>query len=103
MLYLLYPRPYLPEVKNAAETFAVNEDVLFGLIRTESYFDKTIASRAGATGLAQLMDATANDIAKKLKKAEKTILNQRASIYSKLDIHDRYELMETAKILGLVF
>ncbi|MBO4437831.1 MAG: lytic transglycosylase domain-containing protein [Spirochaetaceae bacterium] len=67
VLYLLYPRPYLSEVKNAAETFGVNEDVLFGLIRTESYFDKTIASRAGATGLAQLMDATANDIAKKLK------------------------------------
>lgn len=66
-LYLLYPRPYLAEVKNAAETFAVNEDVLFGLIRTESYFDKTIASRAGATGLAQLMDSTASDIAKKLK------------------------------------
>lgn len=66
-LYLLYPRPYLPEVKNAAETFSVNEDVLFGLIRTESYFDKTIASRAGATGLAQLMDSTASDIAKKLK------------------------------------
>ena len=44
-----------------------------------------------------------SDIAKILKKAEKTILNQRASIYSKLDIHDRYELMETAKLLGLVF
>ncbi len=67
VLNLLYPRPYLSEVQNAAETFGVNEDVLFGLIRTESYFDKTIASRAGATGLAQLMDATANDIAKKLK------------------------------------
>ena len=67
VLYLLYPRPYLQEVKNAAETFGVNEDVLFGLIRTESYFDKTISSSAGATGLAQLMDGTANDIAKKLK------------------------------------
>lgn len=67
ILYLLYPRPYLQEVTNAAETFGVNEDVLFGLIRTESYFDKTISSRAGATGLAQLMDDTANDIARKLK------------------------------------
>ncbi len=67
ILCLLYPRPYLEEVKAAAETFGVNEDVLFGLIRTESYFDRTITSRAGATGLAQLMDATASDIAKKLK------------------------------------
>jgi len=67
ILYLLYPRPYLQEVKNAAESFGVNEDVLFGLIRTESYFDKTISSRAGATGLAQLMNDTANDIARKLK------------------------------------
>lgn len=70
MLYLLYPRPYLQEVKNASTTFGVNEYVLFGLIRTESYFDKTIASRVGATGLAQLMDDTAKDIAKKLKITE---------------------------------
>lgn len=67
VLYLLYPRPYLQEVKNAAETFGVSEPVLFGLIRTESYFDKTISSSAGATGLAQLMEGTANDIARKLK------------------------------------
>lgn len=48
-------------------------------------------------------DYDISKIAAQLKKAEKTILNQRASIYSKLDVHDRYELMEAAKKLGLLF
>ena len=48
-------------------------------------------------------DYDISKIAAQLKKTKKTILNQRASIYSKLDVHDRYELMEAAKKLGLLF
>lgn len=42
-----------------------------------------------------------SQIAEKLGKSEKTIRNQRTSIYDKMLIHDRYDLMKTAKILGL--
>ena len=42
-----------------------------------------------------------SEIAEKLGKSEKTIRNQRTSIYDKMLIHDRYDLMKTAKILGL--
>ena len=42
-----------------------------------------------------------SQIAEKLGKSEKTIRNQRTSIYDKMLIHDRYDLMKKAKILGL--
>ena len=41
------------------------------------------------------------DIAKKLGKSEKTVINQRTEVYSKLDIKDRHDLLEKAKLLGL--
>ena len=42
------------------------------------------------------------DIAKKLGKSEKTVINQRTEVYSKLDITDRHDLFEKAKLLGLI-
>ena len=40
------------------------------MIHSESYFDPIAVSRAGATGLTQLMDSTAADVAKKLRVSE---------------------------------
>lgn len=42
-------------------------------------------------------------IAKLLGKSKKTILNQRTAIYGKMLIRDRHDLIEKAKLLGLVF
>ena len=50
--------------------------------------------------LSQNMDVY--DIAKKLKKSEKTVINQRTAVYSKLNIIDRHDLLEKAKLLGLI-
>lgn len=43
------------------------------------------------------------DIAKMLGKSEKTILNQRTAVYGKLFIRDRHDMLEKAKLLGLIF
>ncbi len=43
------------------------------------------------------------DIAEKLGKSEKTVINQRTAVYSKLDIKDRHDLIEKAKLLGLKY
>ena len=64
---LLYPKHYAGHVNQAVSTFELKEAVLYGLIRSESYFDHDIESWAGAIGLTQLMPLTANDIARKLK------------------------------------
>lgn len=51
--------------------------------------------------LAQRLEVS--EIAQKLGKSEKTILNQRTAVYNKLGIKDRLELFEKAKLLGLTF
>ncbi len=65
-LKTLYPRGFQPLVEEACKKYGIPEEVLYALIRTESYFDPTAQSVAGAVGLTQLMDFTAADIAKKL-------------------------------------
>ena len=64
---LAFPQDYTDEVRENCNTYSEEEYVLYSLIRTESLFDPTAVSSAGATGLTQLMQATAGDVAKKLK------------------------------------
>lgn len=63
---LLYPENFSSYVEASAKEFEVDKNVLYALIRTESFFDPQIQSHAGATGLTQLMEATAADCAKRL-------------------------------------
>jgi soluble lytic murein transglycosylase len=60
---LLYPRPFLSELRSIRPRPDVPEALVFGLIRSESYFSADAYSRAGAIGLAQLMPGTAAEIA----------------------------------------
>ena len=43
------------------------------------------------------------EIAARLGKSKKTILNQRSAVYGKMFIRDRHDLIEKAKLLGLLF
>lgn len=54
-----YSRPYLELITAAAKAEKVEPLLLHALVREESTFDPKIVSWAGATGLAQLMPATA--------------------------------------------
>lgn len=42
------------------------------------------------------------EIAEVLKKSEKTVINQKSIIYQKLNIRDRLDLIENAKLLGVI-
>ncbi|MDR1468608.1 MAG: lytic transglycosylase domain-containing protein [Spirochaetaceae bacterium] len=61
---LFYPRGYAELVSAYAKQYAIDEGILFGVIRTESIFIPDIVSRAGAGGLMQLMPETALDTAR---------------------------------------
>lgn len=63
---LLYPRPYAREISAAAEDHDVPEAILYGLIREESHFNPRAQSHVGATGLAQVMPATAEDLVRRM-------------------------------------
>jgi Soluble lytic murein transglycosylase and related regulatory proteins (some contain LysM/invasin domains) len=63
---LLYPRPYLFELRDIAARERLPEELAYGLMRSESAFAQDAISAAGAVGLSQLMPSTAAAQAKKL-------------------------------------
>jgi soluble lytic murein transglycosylase len=65
---LWFPRPYGELVRKYAEGTGISGALLYGLIRTESAFQSGVVSHAGATGLTQLMPATAEEMAARILK-----------------------------------
>ena len=62
-----YPTPYRPDVLAAASEVGLDPAYMYGLIRQESRFSLTVKSHVGASGLMQVMPATAAWTARKLK------------------------------------
>jgi soluble lytic murein transglycosylase len=67
-LELYYPRAFAELAEAAAERENLGRELFFGLLRTESAFSPAIRSWAGAVGLAQLMPATAADMALRVRR-----------------------------------
>lgn len=67
---LLYPRPFAQQVRSATELTKVGAPLLYGVIRQESLFRTDAASSAGALGLAQLLPATARQVAREWQQPE---------------------------------
>ncbi|MFP4363546.1 MAG: flagellar assembly lytic transglycosylase, partial [Spirochaetia bacterium] len=65
-LELKYPLAYTHEIRNASQEYTLPLSLFMGLVRQESGFESEIQSRAGATGLAQLMPSTAGDVAQRM-------------------------------------
>ncbi|MFP4374954.1 MAG: flagellar assembly lytic transglycosylase [Spirochaetaceae bacterium] len=64
---ILYPQVYAGAMEDTAASEGLDLPVFYGLVREESHFSATIESHAGATGLAQLMPATAADMASRMR------------------------------------
>jgi len=79
-LRLAYPRPWQDEVTEAAQRFGLPEYLLYALMRTESFFQSDVVSRAGAVGLSQLMPTTASDIARKLRITDYDLTDPKTNI-----------------------
>lgn len=54
----LYPRQYSQVVSREAQEFALEEELVYAVIRAESGFDREAHSHAGAKGLMQLTEPT---------------------------------------------
>jgi soluble lytic murein transglycosylase len=63
---LRYPTPYRDQMQSYARANQLDEAWLYGLVRQESRFVTEARSGVGASGLMQLMPATAKWIAKKI-------------------------------------
>ncbi|MFP5259724.1 MAG: transglycosylase SLT domain-containing protein, partial [Acidobacteriota bacterium] len=73
----LYPRAYGGEVTTALAGSGIDPDIIYSLIRQESFFDPKAVSGVGAVGLMQLMPETAKAIGKKIG-----IRPQRSDLFS---------------------
>lgn len=63
---LRYPAPYRKVVQDYTQQLGLDEAWVYGLVRQESRFVHTARSSAGASGLMQLMPATARWVAKRM-------------------------------------
>ena len=64
---IAYPPAFRSEIERWAAPAGVEPDLLQALMREESALDPRVVSGAGAVGLTQLMPATAQQVARKLK------------------------------------
>ena len=64
---MFHPRPWKNEVEAASKLTGTSEITIFALMKRESKFHSKAISQSGAVGLMQLMPATAEDEAQKLK------------------------------------
>lgn len=65
-LRLRYPMPFADEITAAARAQGLEPALVFGLIRQETRFMPQLKSSVGASGLMQVMPATARYVAKKI-------------------------------------
>ena len=70
LLQMAFPRRFQDDVETCCRDFSQPDYLLYALIRSESFFNESVVSSAGAKGLTQLMDTTAADVARKLKVEE---------------------------------
>ena len=97
-----YPIKYENYVNSASELYGVDESLVYAIIRTESKFDETATSHAGAIGLMQILPSTFEWV--KSKSQSETSEEDLKSPEINIDcgVHlislliDRYESLDTA-------
>ncbi len=105
-LKLRFPRPYDDIVLANARQFSLQPEYVYGVMRQESAMNRLARSHAGASGLMQLMPATAREVARHLDMKAPTrnallqpeINVQLGSKYlrSMLDRYDNQQVLATA-------
>ena len=103
VLKLFYPRNFYDFVKFYSNEYNLSESLLFALIRSESYFDKNVFSKVGASGLTQLMPVTASDIARKLRIQNFDLLDPQTNInFGAFYLSDLIRLFKGSTMLSVI-
>ena len=64
---LMYQKKYSEHVEKYAQEYDIDSNLIYAIIKAESNFQPQITSSKGATGLMQLMDETAKEMATELE------------------------------------
>lgn len=94
-----YPTPHERITRSATEPIGLDPAWVYGLIRQESRFIKTARSVVGASGLMQIMPATANYVARKIGMNGFT-LSQLNEIETNITLGTQYLNMVLANLGG---
>ena len=81
ILKSLYPIEYSEYVYKYSEKYNIDPLLMFSLIKTESNFNSNVVSSSNAKGLMQLMDSTAEEVAKNIQME----YNSNATLYNPED------------------
>lgn len=65
-LNFVYKKEYSEYVEKYAKLYNLDEKLIYAIIKNESNFNKDAISPVGAVGLMQIMESTADDVAKQL-------------------------------------
>ncbi|MCC5813401.1 MAG: lytic transglycosylase domain-containing protein [Leptospira sp.] len=76
----IYPRPHRELVKKYAAESDISEDVVYAIMRQESFYKENAVSRSNAQGLMQIMPATGRELASKLGVKNYSLFNPDTSI-----------------------
>ena len=99
---LAFPRPFESEISKNCRNYNLSEYLLYGLIRSESFFNAEVNSRAGAVGLTQLMPETAKDVAGKLKLKDYDIEDSATNIkFGTFYIEELKRRLDDSEIMAL--
>ncbi len=99
---LSFPRAFSDKVALCCREFKLDEQLMYALIRSESFFDPSVISSAGAIGLTQLMELTAGDVAKKLKVAKYDLTDSGTNIrFGSYYLSEMIRRLDGSQILAL--
>lgn len=76
----IYPRPHRDLVSKYSNESRISEDVVYAIMRQESFYKENAVSRSNAQGLMQIMPATGRELAKNLGVNSYTLFNPNTSI-----------------------
>lgn len=97
-----FPLSYFPQIEAEAKKYGLNPFLVSGLIWQESQYKPDIQSWVGATGLMQIMPATAEQIAGKLALQNYDLTQPQNNIQmGTWYLHDRHELFNNNSLLAV--
>ena len=100
-LKYVFPQFYSAFISKYSAQYSLPESVMYALVRSESFFDADVISSAGAVGLAQLMELTAGDIARRFKMNDYSLTDPETNIrFGAYYIENQISRSDNSLIMG---
>lgn len=83
ILKINYPQRYSEYVEKYAEEYKIEKELIYAMIKAESNFNSEAISNKNAIGLMQILESTANEVAKEIEReiTREDIINPEINIH----------------------